>query len=62
MNTCEEFSAMRGRDRSRNLPGGGAYYALATILGFDRVEFEVDVLREIPHERENFAHARIHDA
>ena len=62
MNTGEEFSAMRGRDKLRNLPGGGAYYALATILSFDRFELEVDVLREIPHERENFAHALIHDA
>ena len=62
MNTCEEFSAMRGEDKSPNLPGGGTYYALAMILGFNRVEFEVDVLREIPHERKNFAHALIHDA
>jgi hypothetical protein len=62
MKTHEEFSAMCGRGKSRNLPGGGAYYALATILSFDHLELKVDVLREIPHERENFAHALNHDA
>ena len=49
-------------ERLRSLPGGGAYYTLAVVLCLDRLELEVDILREIPHEREDFAHARIHDA
>jgi len=32
------------------------------ILSFDGVELKVDVLREISHEREDFAHALVHDA
>jgi hypothetical protein len=27
----------------------------------DHAELKVDVLREIPHEREDFAHALVHD-
>ena len=50
------------KERSCGLPGGGAYDALATVLSFDRVELKVDVLREIPHKGENFAHALVHDA
>ena len=43
-------------------PGRGAYYTPALVLCFDRAEFKVDVLREISDEREDFAHALIHDA
>lgn len=50
------------KKRSCILPGGGAYDSLAMVLSFDRVELEVDVLREIPYEGENFAHALVHDA
>ena len=54
-----EYSAYLA-ERWRSLPGGGAYYTLSAVLCFDRVELEVDVLREISHERENFTHTRVH--
>lgn len=55
MSVCEGYLACG--EKLRSLPGGGAYHTLAMILCFDRVELEVDKLREISHERENFAHA-----
>jgi hypothetical protein len=58
---CEGYLACVA-ERLRSLPGGGAYYTLAVVLCLDRLVLEVDVLREVPHEREDFAHSRIHDA
>lgn len=51
-----------GEVRIHSLPGGSAYYTLASVLCFDRAELKVDKLREISHEREDFAHALGHDA
>ena len=48
--------------RIYSLPGGSAYYTPASVLCFDRAELKVDVLREISHKREDFAHALEHDA
>ena len=42
-------------------PGRGAYYTPASVLCFDRAELKVDVLREVSDEREDFAHALVHD-
>ena len=58
----EGYSRQCVEKRSCNLPGGGAYDTLAMVLSFDRFKLEVDVLREIPHEGENFTHTLVHDA
>jgi hypothetical protein len=59
-NACQGTFGIRVRIYS--LPGGGAYYTLPSVLCFDRAELKVDVLREISHEREDFAYAPVHDA
>jgi hypothetical protein len=56
------MSERRGSHIYSSLPGGGAYYTPASVLSFDRAELKIDVLREISHEREDFAHALVHDA
>jgi len=55
------FDISGGEVRVYGLPGGGAYYTLALVLCFDRIELKADVLREISHERENFAYALVHN-
>ena len=63
MNTCQGTFIMSSEEvRIYSSPGGSAYYTLALVLCFDRAELEVDVLRKISHEREDFAHALVHDA
>lgn len=48
--------------RSHSLPSGCAYHTFTVILSLDRAPLKVDVLREIPHEGNDFTDTVIHDA
>ena len=57
MRTCPSVA-----ERSHSIPGSCAYHTFTAILSLDRAPLEVNGMREIPHEGNDFTDTVVHDA